>query len=104
MGFGGQWEQTGTSCDKPEVHFVATRDRKFRLRVKTTCEGAVYNTPFQGTWRLEGPRVVLQLPTRGRAATVADEAGCVFEVVGDEDALRCSLGHDIEFVVLPTRR
>ena len=104
MGFGGQWEQTGTSCDKPEVHFVATRDRKFRLRVKTTCEGAVYNTPFQGTWRLEGQRVVLQLPNRGRAATVADEAGCVFEVVGDEDALRCSLGHDIEFVVLPTRR
>src|SRR5262249_33850182 len=22
MGFGGQWEQTGTSCDRPEVHFV----------------------------------------------------------------------------------
>jgi hypothetical protein len=24
--------------------------------------------------------------------------------VGDEDALRCALGHDIDFVVLPTRR
>ena len=104
MGFGGQWEQTGTSCDKPEVRFVATRDRKFRLRVKTTCEGAVYDTPFQGTWRLEGQRVVLQLPTRGRAATAADEASCLFEITGDEDALRCSLGHDLEFVVLPTRR
>jgi hypothetical protein len=104
MGFGGQWEQTGTSCDKPEVRFVATRDRKFRLRVKTTCEGAVYDTPFQGTWRLDGLHVVLLLPNRGRATTVADEAGCVFEAVGDEDALRCSLGHDIEFVVLPTRR
>jgi hypothetical protein len=104
MGFGGQWEQTGTSCDKPEVRFVATRDRKFRLRVKTRCEGAVYDTPFQGTWRLDATRLVLQLPNRGRAATVADEAGCVFEANGDEDALRCSLGHDIEFVVLPTRR
>lgn len=104
MGFGGQWEQTGTSCDKPEVRFVATRDRKFRLRVKTRCEGAVYDTPFQGTWRIEGNRVVLQLPTRGRATTAADEAGCMFETVGDEDALRCALGHDIEFVVLPTRR
>lgn len=104
MGFGGQWEQTGTSCDKPEVRLVASRDRKFRLRVKTSCEGSVYDTPFQGTWRIEGQRVVLVLPTRGRAASASDEAGCMFEAVGDEDALRCSLGHDLEFVVLPTRR
>jgi hypothetical protein len=104
MGFGGQWEQTGTSCDKPEIRFVATRDRKFRLRVKTTCEGAVYNTPFQGTWRIESQRIVLQLPTQGRAASAGDEASCGFETAGDEDALRCSLGHDLDFVVLPTRR
>jgi hypothetical protein len=104
MGFGGQWEQTGTSCDKPEVRFTATRDRKFRLRVKTRCEGAVYDTPFQGTWRLDGDRVVLALPTRGRTASAADEAVCGFETAGDEDALRCALGHDLDFVVLPTRR
>jgi hypothetical protein len=104
MGFGGQWEQTGTSCDKPEVRFTATRDRKFRLRVKTSCEGAVYETPFQGTWRLDGERVVLALPTGGRAASAADEALCGFEPAGDEDALRCALGHDLDFVVLPTRR
>lgn len=104
MGFGGQWEQTGTSCDKPEVRFAATRDRKFQLRVKTRCEGAVADTPFHGTWRLDGQRIVLQLPTQGRAASAADEASCAFETSGDEDALRCSLGHDLEFVVLPTRR
>lgn len=104
MGFGGQWEQTGTSCDKPEVRFVATRDRKFRLRVKTRCEGSVFDTPFSGTWRIEADRVVLQLPNRGRDVTTADEAGCLFESVGDEDALRCALGRDLEFVVLPTRR
>jgi hypothetical protein len=104
MGFGGQWEQTGTSCDTPEVRFTATRDRKIRIRVKTSCGGRVYDTPFQGTWRLDGQRVVLVLPTSGRAATAADEAACGFETVGDEDALRCALGHDIDFVVLPTRR
>jgi hypothetical protein len=104
MGFGGQWEQTGTSCDKPEVRFTATRDRKFRLRVKTSCEGAVYDTPFQGTWRIDGQRVVLALPTGGRAASAADEAICGFEPAGDEDALRCALGHDLDFIVLPTRR
>lgn len=103
MGFGGQWEQTGTSCDKPEVRFVATRDRAFKIRVKTTCEGSVFDTPFSGTWRLDGDRVVLQLPNRGKV-TANDEATCRFEVQGDEDALRCALGHDIDFVVLPTRR
>ncbi|HEX7844074.1 MAG TPA: tetratricopeptide repeat protein [Kofleriaceae bacterium] len=104
LGFGGQWEQTGTSCDKPEVRFIATRDRNFKLRVKTRCEGSIVDTPFRGTWRIEGQRVVLQLPTQGRAASAADEASCTFETEGDEDALRCSLGHDIDFVVLPTRR
>jgi len=104
MGFGGQWEQTGTSCDAPEVRFTATRDRKFRLRVKTTCEGSVYDTPFKGTWRIDGNRIVLQLPNQGKAVSAADEATCRFEGAGDEDAMRCSLGRDIDFVVLPTRR
>jgi len=104
MGFGGQWEQTGTACDKPEVHFVATRDRNFKLRVKTSCEGAKFDTPFRGTWRIDGQRIVLQLPTQGRKTGATDEAGCSFETSGDEDALRCSLGHDIDFIVLPTRR
>jgi hypothetical protein len=104
MGFGGAWEQTGTSCDKPEVRFNAARDRKFRLRVKTRCEGAQYDTTFRGTWRLEGDRVVLVLPPQGKQASAADEATCGFEAAGDEEALRCSLGHDIDFAVLPTRR
>jgi nitroreductase len=104
MGFGGQWEQTGTSCDRPEVRFVATRERSVRIRVKTTCEGSVFDTSFKGTWRADGDRIVLQLPTKGKQLSAADEATCGFEAVGDEDALRCALGHDIDFVVLPTRR
>jgi hypothetical protein len=54
-------------------------------------------------WKLEADRVVLQLPNQGKV-TQADEAGCKFESSGDEDALRCTLGRDIDFVVLPTRR
>jgi hypothetical protein len=104
MGFGGQWEQTGTSCDKPEVRFVARRDRSFQLRVKTTCEGRIYDTPFKGTWRIDGARIVLALPNQGKQVTAADEAACGFEVTGDEDAMRCAIGRDIDFVVLPTRR
>lgn len=104
MGFGGQWEQTGTACDKPEVRFTVTRDRSFKIRVKTTCEGSIHDTSFKGTWRVVGNRVVLQLPSQGKQVTASDEAVCGFEAVGDEEALRCSLGHDIEFAVLPTRR
>lgn len=104
MGLGGQWEQTGTSCDKPEIRFHALRDRTFKLRVKTTCQGSVYDTPFKGTWRLEGDRIVLTLPTRGRQVTKEDEAGCTFQPMGDEDALRCTIGRDLEFTALPARR
>ncbi|MBA3458581.1 MAG: tetratricopeptide repeat protein [Deltaproteobacteria bacterium] len=104
MGFGGQWEQTGTSCDEPEVRLTATRDRVVRIRVVSRCKGGGYDLPFKGTWRSEGDRVVITMPTKGKQVTAADEAGCKFEPQGDEDSLRCNLGRDIEFVVLPTRR
>ena len=104
MGFGGQWEQTGTSCDKPEVHLAMLRDRTFKLRVKTSCEGQVFDTPFKGSWRVDGDAIALIVPTKGQKASAKDEAKCQFEAAGDENALRCSLGHDLEFVVLPTRR
>ncbi len=104
MGFGGQWEQTGTSCDKPEVRLDMMRDRSFKLRVKTVCEGQVFDTPFKGTWRIDGDRIVLTVPTKSQKTSAKDEAPCKFERSGDEDALRCQLGHDLEFVVLPTRR
>jgi stalled ribosome alternative rescue factor ArfA len=104
MGLGGQWEQTGTSCDKPEVRLTATRDRVVRIRVKSRCEGQVYDLPFKGLWRIDGNRVVLTFPNKGKQVSAADEAGCTFESAGDEDSLRCQLDRDIDFVVLPTRR
>ena len=103
LGFGGQWEQTGTSCDKPQVRLNATRDRAVKIRVKAACEGQSFDQAFKGTWRLDQDQVVLSLPTAGHQATAKDEARCVFERAGDEDALHCDLGHDLEFVVLPTR-
>ena len=104
MGFGGQWEQTGTSCDQAEVRLTAARDRSVKLRVKTICEGHSFASSFSGTWELDGSNVVLTLPTRGKQVTEKDRALCRFEASGDEDALHCVLGHDLDFVVLPTRR
>jgi hypothetical protein len=104
MGFGGQWEQTGTSCDKAEVRLTALRDRTFKLRVKTACQGSTFEMPFKGTWRIEGGQIVLSFPNKGKATTAADETACSFEPAGDEEGLKCTIGRDLEFTVLPTRR
>jgi hypothetical protein len=104
MGFGGQWEQTGTSCEAPEVRLVIARDRSFKLIVKSMCRGRGFELPFKGTWRLANDGIVLVLPTKGKQASTKDEAPCTFEREHDEDALHCVLDRDLDFVVLPTRR
>ncbi len=105
MGFGGQWEQAGTSCDAPEIRLLLRRDRSVKLNVKISCNGRVDDIPFKGTWRIDdADHVTLVLPTRGQAPTVKDEAGCVWKKHGEEDALHCVVGKDLEFAVLPTRR
>lgn len=105
MGFGGQWEQTGTSCDAPEIRMTLKRDRTVKLNVKSSCNGQVFDLPFKGTWRLDDPEhVTLSLPTKGQAATAKDEAPCVLKKHGEEDALHCAIGKDLDFEVLPTRR
>ena len=104
MGFGGTWEQTGTSCDKPEVRVTASRSRTIKIRVKSACEGSQYDITFKGTWRVEASTVVVTIPTKGKAVEAKDEAPCKFEQIGDEDSLRCAIGRDLEFQVLPTRR
>jgi hypothetical protein len=104
MGFGGTWEQTGTSCDKPQVTVTASRSRAIKIRVKSACEGAQYDLTSKGTWRVESDQVVITIPTKGKQVEAKDEAACKFEPIGDEDSLRCALGRDLEFQVLPTRR
>ncbi|MEO8553180.1 MAG: hypothetical protein ABI678_24575 [Kofleriaceae bacterium] len=105
MGFGGQWEQTGTSCDAPQIRMTLKRDRNVTLNVKSSCNGQVFDLPFKGTWRLEDPEhLTLVLPTKGQAATAKDEAPCVIKKHGAEDSLHCAIGKDLDFEVLPTRR
>ncbi len=106
MGLGGQWEQPGTPCDSATVKLVALQDRSFKLRVKTTCSGQTMDLPFHGAWRIEGNDTVVLVfpPNKGKQATVKDESKCQLAAHGDEDALHCELGHDLEFTVLPTRR
>ncbi|MBA3539786.1 MAG: hypothetical protein H0T79_09165 [Deltaproteobacteria bacterium] len=104
MGFGGQWEQTGTACDKPEVRLTARRDRTFKLNIKIRCQGQGDDIPFKGTWHIDGDGIVLTVPTRGQKVTEKDQMGCRFEMKTDEDSLHCFVGRDLEFTVLPTRR
>lgn len=104
MGFGGQWEQTGTSCEAPEVRLTIARDRSFKVRVKGACRGDTFELTKKGTWRVADDGIVLTLPTKGKAVTAKDEAPCTFERQADEDALHCVIDRDLEFTVLPTRR
>lgn len=101
MGFGGAWEQAGTSCDAPKVELSLGRDKKFRLTVRTVCEGMVHQSKFAGTWAVASDGVALTLPNRGAAA---DVVACTFEPAGDEDALACPLDDDLRIFVLPVRR
>lgn len=105
MGFGGQWEQNGTSCDTAEVHVDFHRDRSFRVKISTVCQGQKSALSWKGTWRLEGDGIILALaPAPGQKASAKDEAPCTFEKEHDEDALHCVLDRDLDFTVLPTRR
>jgi hypothetical protein len=105
MGFGGQWEQTGTSCDTPEIRLVMKRDRSVKLNVKSSCNGQVFDIPFKGTWQVEdADHITLTMPTKGQAASAKDEAPCVLKKHGEEDEMHCVVGKDLEFAVLPTRR
>jgi hypothetical protein len=105
MGFGGQWEQTGTSCDTPQIRLTIKRDRSVKLNVKSSCNGQVYDIPFKGTWRLDdADHITLIMPTKGQAASAKDEAPCSLKKHGEEDQLHCVVGKDLEFDVLPTRR
>lgn len=105
MGFGGQWEQTGTSCDTPQIRLVMKQDRSFKLDVKSSCEGQVYDIPFKGTWRIDdADHVTLVIPTKGQAVSAKDEAPCTLKKRGEEDAMHCNVGKDLDFDVLPTRR
>ncbi len=104
MGFGGAWEQTGTSCDTPTVSLKLTQDRKFNLTVRSACEGMVSNSKYKGTWQLTTgakPALQLTLPNKDRAAEVI---ACAFVAKGEEEALQCPLDEDLILTVLPVRR
>jgi hypothetical protein len=103
MGLGGQWEQTGTSCEAPEVHLTMARDRSFKVTIKSACRGDVFSLTKKGTWRVSDDGIVLAIPTKGKV-TAKDEAPCTFEKERDEDALHCVIDKDLDFKVLPTRR
>jgi hypothetical protein len=104
MGLGGQWLQNGTQCDTGEVHFTAKQDRSFSIKFRSACGGGVVEQSFKGTWELSGDGLKLTLPTKGKSAAADDVAVCTFEKAGQEDALRCALAKDLDFVVLPVRR
>lgn len=104
MGFGGAWEQTGTSCDTPTVALRLSQDRNFQLSVRSACEGMVSNSKYNGTWHVTSgnkPALRLTLPNKGKDAEIIN---CEFVAKGDEEAMQCPLDEDLVLTVLPVRR
>ena len=104
MGFGGAWEQTGTSCDTPTVALKLTQDRNFQLSVRSACEGMVSNSKYKGTWQVtEGGTSALRLilPNKGRDTEII---ACDFVIKGDEEAMQCPLDDELVLTILPVRR
>jgi hypothetical protein len=77
VGFGGHWEQTGTPCQDPTVNLELDRKSdKFRLTIRTRCQGEDDTTRLAGTWRADGAAALrLTFPN----------------VEGPEESLQCQL-------------
>jgi hypothetical protein len=101
MGAGGTWEQAGTACDTPTVDLIFNRDRTFKLKVQSKCEGERYEDTFKGDWQPAEPVVTMVLHNRGKPD---ENFECSVEREGDEDAIHCNVDEDLAFVVRPVRR
>ncbi|MBZ0231472.1 MAG: hypothetical protein K8M05_03920 [Deltaproteobacteria bacterium] len=101
MGLGGQWEQSLTPCDRPEMKLVFKRDRTFRLGFRSTCEGMRESFTMKGTWSMTDVAVELLLKKPGGGH---DRAPCLLGTDGDEDTLTCHLDADLSFEARPVRR
>lgn len=77
VGFGGHWEQTGTPCQDPTVNLELDRKSdKFKLTIRTRCQGEDDTTRLAGTWRADGAGALrLSFPN----------------VEGPEESLQCQL-------------
>jgi len=101
MGLGGQWEQSLTPCDRPELKVTLRRDRSFRLDFRSVCEGQREAFTMKGTWTQRDAAIELRLkkPEGG-----VDAAPCLLGRDRDEDTLTCQLDADLSFEARPARR
>jgi hypothetical protein len=93
VGFGGHWEQTGSACQDPTVNLDLDRKSdRFKLTIRTRCQGEDETTRLAGTWRAEGAAALrLSFPNvdgpeeqlQCQLAAASDRSG--------EDTLSCTL-------------
>ena len=102
MGLGGQWEQSLTPCDRPEMKLTLRRDRSFRLDFRSVCEGMRETFSMKGTWtRTDAAVELLMKKAEGNGM---DSAPCLLTQDGDEDVLTCHVDADLVFEGRPARR
>lgn len=101
MGLGGQWEQSMTPCDRPEMKVTLRRDRTFRLDFRSVCEGMRETFTMKGTWSMTDVAVEMLMKRPGGGT---DSAPCLIGTDGDEDTLTCHVDADLTFEGRPVRR
>lgn len=101
MGLGGQWEQSLTPCDRPEMRVTLRRDRTFKLEFRSVCEGMREGFTMKGTWTMTDVAVELHMKRPGGGM---DSAPCLIGTDGDEDTLTCHMDADLSFEARPVRR
>ncbi len=93
VGYGGHWEQTGAACQDPTVNLDLDRKSdKFKLSIRTRCQGEDDTTRLAGAWRADGAATLrLSFPN---VEGPEEQLQCQLAAASDrsgEDTLSCTL-------------
>jgi hypothetical protein len=105
VGQGGHWEQSGRSCQEPQVTLKLDRQKgkklSFRLLIRNRCQGMDETTRLGGSWLATGTSdLALRFPNPGGPE---EKLACKLGHDGREDTLECALD-DLTFTMRVVRR
>jgi tetratricopeptide (TPR) repeat protein len=105
-GFGGQWEQSSTPCDRAEVALTLERvTRTFKLRITTECRGNTDTTRLSGAWvEVDPDGMKLTFPNPGGKDEVLQCKVAACDDRPSDDCIQCSIENDLWFVLREVRR
>ena len=98
VGFGGEWEQPGQSCERARVNLELKRiSRDFSMRVRSKCSGSADDWKFSGSWSHEGTGTLNLAFPNPNEGEPDDIVPCALQTCDDgtEDCMRCEFYGDV---------